>query len=238
MYKRLLKTALLLLLIFTVVGTTPTFAQKAAEPTQPTIDDGADPTTPPDQGDSNIEGPTPTPAPGSNEIVEDAEDTSGEGKILDPFQVRLTAGVQSAWTGRIPLTIEITPRINAQRTEVSWDAGFGVSIVDRFEDFFAIPQGQTVVKKAYIVPSSPGSYTVTVNVTDWGYGRNYSSSDSLIIALDDSLTVTPRPAAYSGAVLIKYIVIGVVSIGLLVAAVFLSKKFIRWMKVWLKPPEL
>lgn len=165
--------------------------------------------------------------------------TDENGKILDPFFVDISVGPQSPWNGKVPLTVTIRSKIDASRTEVTWEYGYGVSIDDtEYKNFFPLPKDTETTVTGYLKPAQSGPYTITVNVTDWGYGRNYSSTDTVRIDIDENLLVTPSHPNRVMLVIIRVIVLILLAIVFLVIIYFLGKKFLTWLKIWLKPPQI
>lgn len=180
---------------------------------------------------SNVFASGPTPP---EDLVEKEETETAP---LDPYDIELSFGTQSPWTNRIPLTIRIKPNIDSSRTEIAIDAPLGVGYMENFEDYFVAKKGQVIEKKVTIYPENPGSYNVTVNVIDWGYSTNRSSSESFRLTFDENLITVPKTANYDNMNILRYVInlsiLAIIGIGLF----FGGKKGVKYLGKWFQPPE-
>lgn len=172
-----------------------------------------------------------------SDFQEEDQQSDTTGIPTDPFDISLNVGRQSAWTGKVPIEVEFTPRFNSSRTQVAWDAPSSLEIDKRYDDYFPAAEGETIVVKANVKPSSSGTYTLTVTIIDWGYGRNVSSSEDVTLTFDEDLVSQPEAANYTLFVFIRYGVIIILLASLLVGLYIGGKRSIGPIKQWLQPPE-
>jgi len=152
------------------------------------------------------------------------------------FDLSITRDIQSAWNKSVPYTVNITPKIDSERTQILWDAPTAISVTPKHSEFVDLTQGQTYTFKANIKPEKSGSYEISVNVISWQHDTNYTNSVSDLITFDSDLQISPQDANYIYAVLTKYLII-IALIGLLTwGIVIFSKKGIKSLKTWLTPP--
>lgn len=172
-----------------------------------------------------------------NQDVTDSDIVDAQNPDLsDPFEITLSVGRQSAWTGRVPITITFVPKIDSTRTAIEWDAPPALNLEQDYENYFPATQGVAYSREVSIDPSSPGRFTITANIIDWGYGRNVSSSENITIVIDDDLLISPQDPNYMLFVGAKYLVYTVGLIILLAASAVAVKITLRRLKVWLEPP--
>lgn len=175
----------------------------------------------------------------NNQSDSTVDGTLGNNDVTSPFDIELVIGTQSPWTKKVPITIKIRPSQDTTRTNITWDYPVGVDIKDsNATSYEAIPQGQVWSYTVKIDPIVSGTYTIAATATDWGYGANFASSDSINITFNDNLVVTPSTAGYSTAVTVRYIVITLLFILGGVAAYIFGRVGLKRLKQWLKPPEL
>lgn len=170
--------------------------------------------------------PTDTPA---SENAQDLE-------RVDPFDVELHVETQSVWTGNVPLLVKFRSNVDAPRTEISWDSPTGLRITPNHPRFVNAVKGEVYTYRATLRPESSGTYNIAVNVTAWQVQTNYTSSASKILSIDDSLKVTPQSPEYATSQLVRSIVIGLLSLGILGGLVYLGRIGFERAKEWLKPP--
>lgn len=153
------------------------------------------------------------------------------------FEIRITVGTQSPWNKRVPLILTVIPNLDSERTEVSWDVPFGVEIIDGNKNFFSASKGKSFERKVYLLPSKSGRYTITANVTNWGYGSNYTSSENITLTFGQDLVTEPETANYTTASIIRYTMILLFAGGGIIGIYFGFKKFKKPIKAWFKPPQ-
>ncbi len=200
--------------------------------------------------DSNIDAPEVNDLEDSDEDVadnddktdyyeDDIEDSSEETEqgIINPFDIKITFGTQNPLNKKIPVWIAVTPNIDAERAEITWDSRYGLTFIPQYEQFVKLNKGETYSFKTILVPEEPGSYTLTVNVNEWGYGRNYTSSSDIQLKISENLVTDPATEGYGIATIVMYIVLALIAVAVIFLLIFAGKKFATWMKEWLKPPE-
>lgn len=193
------------------------------------------------------EGPQLQTVDGENSINDTTADPDNDNLTLDPintevkspFDIELVVGTQSPWNKKVPITVKVRPSQDTTRTNITWDYPVGLELSDKYEsNYEAIPQGQVWSYTIKVKPVVSGTYTVAATATDWGYGSNFTSSESVSVTFNENLVVTPITAQYTTAVTVRYIVI--VLLGILGMAVLyiLGRIGLKSLKKWLKPPEL
>ncbi|MCB9790585.1 hypothetical protein H6764_01030 [Candidatus Nomurabacteria bacterium] len=153
------------------------------------------------------------------------------------FDIKIDVGTQSPWNKKVPVTLTITPNLDSNRTEVSWDVPYGVEIVDKNQNFFSAGKGEAFKRKAYVFPGKPGTYTITANVTNWGYGSNYTSSENITLTFGTNLVTDPETSSYTIASIIRYTVILLIFASIIAGTYFGFRKFKQPIKAWFKPPQ-
>jgi len=157
--------------------------------------------------------------------------------IENYFTIESSIGTQSPWTKSIPIHIKFRPHISADKVQIVWDAPDGVIIKKRHPDFYITDKDEVYEAKAIVVPKISGSYNIGVNIVAWKYNTNYTSSDSVSIRFGDNYVAEPETEGYRTAVAIRYVVILLISIGLIFLMVYGFKYGIKLLKKWLQPPD-
>jgi hypothetical protein len=153
------------------------------------------------------------------------------------YDIEITVGTQSAWTNKVPVTVKFKPSIDSLKTDVSWDAPIGVKVENNYTNYFATKAGQVYTVTSDLVPSKSGSFDIAVNVTAWNTDANYSNSQHFTIDFNSSLIVTPLQSGYTVGIAIKIFLI-IVGIGVAGFLLYIgTKKGIKLLQAWLKPPE-
>lgn len=164
-------------------------------------------------------------------------DTDESQDLSNPFQIEMKVGTQSPWSKKVPVEVIFTPKFDSSRTQVDWDIPLGLEVEKKYQDFFDAKKGETYSVEALIDPQQPGTYNIVVNITNWGYGSNVTSSSKMTLTFDQSRIVEPRTAGFQTASTIRYIVVlgSLVLIG--IGIFFGAKKGMRSLQAWLKPPQ-
>ncbi len=153
------------------------------------------------------------------------------------FNVELSTDTQSAWDKSVPLVIKFRSNIDADKVEISWDSPSGTKITRKHPQFISVKKGEVYTYRASLKPEIAGLYNVAGNVTVWQYNTNYTTSASINIRFGEDLLTIPQSAGYTGAVIMKYLVyllLLAIGVGL---GYFGFKYLLKYLKVWLKPPE-
>lgn len=177
----------------------------------------------------------PTLAPDATIDITTGVDTGSQ----PPFTVEIVVGTQSPWNQRVPVTVKVRPSVDTTRTNITWDAPIGVTINDKnSQKYMVVKKGEVYTTEITIDPIVSGTYTIAATATDWGYGANFASTESINITFDENLIVTPSDPGYSSAVIFRYIIIffGFIVLGFVL--LILGKLAIKKLKEFLKPPEL
>ncbi|WKZ31055.1 MAG: hypothetical protein QY318_04420 [Candidatus Dojkabacteria bacterium] len=175
------------------------------------------------------------PMPPEETVDESAQ--TGSAEPTEPYEIDLSFGTQSPWTKKLPLIVKIKPNVDSTRTEVALDAPLGLGYKKNFNDYFAVKEGQVYEKTITLYPENPGTYTVTVNVVDWGYSTNRSSSQNFKITFGEDLVTEPKTANYDNMNILRYIINLSLLVLLGVAAFFGGKRLLKFLKQWLQPPQ-
>ncbi len=190
-----------------------------------------------DLQDSNIDAP-------ESEIdiqIENTEtdyENSDEYGIINPFDIKIKIGTQNPLTKRIPLIVTVTPNIDTERVEITWDSRYGLDFSNSFAQYLKLEKDLPYEFKSTLIPEEPGSYTLTVNVTEWSYGKNYTSSEDVSLTLSENLVATPPTEGYGIAQLIMLLGLLVAFVVFIFLLIILGKKAMAWLKDWLKPPQV
>ncbi|KKR06072.1 MAG: hypothetical protein UT34_C0001G0112 [candidate division WS6 bacterium GW2011_GWF2_39_15] len=155
----------------------------------------------------------------------------------DYFNVELSLGTQSPWTKSVPINVKFRSNITADKVEISWDAPEGIEIIERHPQFIPVEKGEVYSYTAYAKPSTSGTYNISGNITDWEFKTNYTSSASITLTFDEDKTTVPQTAGYSGAVIIKSLILLLLALGGLFGLYLLARNFVKKLKKWLEPPE-
>lgn len=168
------------------------------------------------------------------ELVEVNE---SEKQPIEPYDIDISFGTQSPWSKKLPVIIKIKPNVDSSRTEIALDSALGVGYRENFNDFFAVKAGQVYEKSVTLFPENPGRYTITVNVIDWGYSTNRSSSVNFQVTFGEDLVTEPKTANYDNMNILRYIINIVILLLVMVGVFFGGKKGLMFLKKWLQPPQ-
>lgn len=171
---------------------------------------------------------------GSPEVESDGSESS----VFLAFEIQTTVGTQSAWSGKIPVYVSITPQIDSTRAQLKWDIPRGLETEEAVEVWFSMETGVVRQFELWVIPDATGSYKVGVEVIAWRYDDNYVDSAEVSVNIDDNLRLSPVSAAYSRNLLFltigKIIVVALVVGGMYLAARIILKKYVKWPQ---KPPH-
>lgn len=153
------------------------------------------------------------------------------------FDIKLSLGTQSAWNNSIPLIIQLTPKIDSEKTEITFDTPIGLQVTSNYKKYFVGKKGNTYELTGTIKPSKAGVYRIAVNAIAWQYNTNYTSSQTITLELDKNLKIVPQTQAYYVGVVIKYFVFALIAGGIVALIVVFGKKGLKKLKVWMTPEE-
>jgi len=151
------------------------------------------------------------------------------------YEVDIEVGTQNIITKNIPVKVKFKPTINSNNTEVKYDYGYGIEIVNQFENYFKTSKDEVYTVNSTIKPVEAGNYNITVTVTSWNVESNLSSSTSTSIAFNESLVVTPAQPQYTMNMMILMIVGILLLVGLGYLAFRGSKVVSKRFREWIKP---
>lgn len=155
----------------------------------------------------------------------------------DYFDVQLSLETQSPWTKSIPIAVKFRSNITADKVEISWDSPDGVEVARTHPQFISVKEGEVYTYRAKIKPDRPGTYTIAGNIVNWEVDTNYSSSANITLTIDDNLVVQPNTPGYSGAAMLRSVIIVLLVLGSLFGLYVLAKLSFKKLIEWLKPPE-
>ncbi len=155
----------------------------------------------------------------------------------DYFDVDVKIGTQSPWTKSVPLYVTFRSNITAKRVEISWDAPDGVEIKRRHPQFISVQKGEEYSFRAVAKPSTSGTFNISGNIIDWEVDTNYASSDSVTVTFDKDLVTVPETPGYSGAVIVRGLIILLMVLAGLAGLYFAGKIGLKKLLQWLQPPE-
>jgi hypothetical protein len=143
---------------------------------------------------------------------------------------------QSAWNKAVTYEIYVTPKIDSQETQITWDAPKAIDISPKHPEFVDLYKGQTYTFRAKVKSNKAGKYEITANLIAWQHDTNYTSSVTDIVTFDSDLLVQPVDSSYTVSLIAKYLIIFLLIGGAIFVAVIYLKKGLKKFKVWLTPP--
>jgi hypothetical protein len=143
---------------------------------------------------------------------------------------------QSAWDKAVTYEIYVTPKIDSQETQITWDAPKAIDISPKHSEFVDLYKNQTYTFRAKVKSNKAGKYEITANLIAWQHDTNYTSSVTDIVTFDSDLLVQPVDSSYTVSLIAKYLIIFLLIGGAIFVAVIYLKKGLRKLKVWLTPP--
>ncbi len=153
--------------------------------------------------------------------------------VSDIVEIDVSVGAQSVLNGKIPINVYVTPHIDSNRAEITWDLPRGLDSGEESNVWFEMQEDVDRNFTLEVMPEKSGKYKVVVEVTVWHYDTNYVASDWVELEIDENLEVTPAPEEYkrnkmmlnfakiAGVIVVTGLVIGSGVIGF--------KKFKIWM---------
>lgn len=151
----------------------------------------------------------------------------------DVISVSTELGLQSVITGKIPLIIRITPKIDSSKAQVRWDLPRGLDTSSPEDVWFEMQEGVTREFRIEVSPASAGRYKTVVDVTAWRYDTNYVSSAAFLFEIDEKLHITPAPDGYVRNLMIYRGTLAVLSLFAIIGMFFAVKFGIRYFRKWL-----
>jgi hypothetical protein len=175
----------------------------------------------------------------SDELVEPeiGTGTPGNGTELsgdtDVISVSTEMGLQSVITGKIPLIIRVSPKIDSRKAQVRWNLPRGLYTQSPEDVWYEMQEGVTREFRIDVVPTSAGRYETVVDVTAWRYDTNYVSSAAFLFEIDEELHVTPAPEGYTRNLALYRATLALLSLIAIIIAFFAVKfgigRFRRWL---------
>lgn len=150
------------------------------------------------------------------------------------FDIEVEIETQSIWNKTIPIIVKFTPKMNSEKTEISWDYTEGIEIEPLYQNFFPTKEDETVAVRAIIYPSYAGKYSIGVNVTSWS-GFNYTNSERFYLELDENLELKPIQVSYQSQKTARTVIILILSVSTIISLFFVLKKLMPKFQAWLKP---
>lgn len=190
------------------------------------------------------------PSFAENNLVEDLIDTvpsnsrdSTEIEDLEDeesnhfFDIRIKSGAQSAFSGKVTYTVEITPYLDSPKTQILWNAPVALEITPKHKEFLSMSKGVTYTVKAKIEPKRGGVYPITVSAISWQHDTNYTNSARDEITFDSGLKQQPVSQSYIVGNVMKVVLTLLVAGGAIFAVIKIVKKYSPKAKKWFTPPD-
>ncbi len=152
------------------------------------------------------------------------------------FDISLIRGGQSAFTGNVDYTIQITSHIDSPRTKIEWNLPTALRIIPKHSEYISMQKGQTYTLKASLKPLTSGIYTVTVSAISWQHNTNYTNSASDDVTFNENLVLQPVTSSYTTGNILKFVLIFLVAGGAIGGVIWGVKKLAPKAKQWLTPP--
>jgi hypothetical protein len=143
---------------------------------------------------------------------------------------------QSAWNKAVTYEIYVTPKIDSQETQITWDSPKAIDISPKHSEFVDLYKDQTYTFRAKVKSNKAGKYEITANLIAWQHDTNYTSSVTDIVTFDSDLLVQPVDSSFTVSLIAKYLIITLLIGGAIFVAVIYLKKGLKKLKVWLTPP--
>jgi len=156
--------------------------------------------------------------------------------LTEYFDMRISVGGQSAFSGDVTLVLEITPYMDSPKTQVLWDTPNALVVKARHKEFINMQKGVTYTLKASVSPQRAGVYPVTVSATSWQHDTNYTNSTKGELAFNSSLILQPTSQSYIIGNIVKYVGIFLIVGILIFAGIKIVKKYTPKAKKWFTPP--
>lgn len=153
------------------------------------------------------------------------------------FDIRIKSGTQSAFSGKVTYTVDITPYLDSPKTQILWNAPAALEIVPKHKEFLSMSKGVTYTVKASIVPKRGGVYPITVSAISWQHDTNYTNSARDEITFDSTLKQQPVSQSYIIGNTMKIVLALLVAGGTIFAVIKIVKKYSPKAKKWLTPPD-
>lgn len=152
-------------------------------------------------------------------------------------EVNVELGTQSVWDKKIPIIVNFTPKISSNNTEISWDVPAGINLIENHNKFIETEAEKEYTVTAFADPINSGEYRVVVNITSWAQ-TNYTTSESVVFSVNESLVVTPPTQGYNMMLIVKYGIFAFVGV-VTIAVIGFGGKFVAdWAKKYFAPPEI
>lgn len=186
--------------------------------------------------DDLVESATQKEKVDSTQQIEEISET--EKKVTSQyFDILLVRGNQSAFTGKVTYTAQITAHIDSPRTQIEWSVPNSLKIPDsQKEKWVGMKKDSTHTVKVSVKAERSGVYPITVTVNSWQHNTNYTNSASDDMTFDKALVLQPTSSSYVVGNIGKYLSILLVAIVAVFVAIRTVKKFSPKAKKWLTPP--
>lgn len=152
------------------------------------------------------------------------------------FDIYISRGGQSAFTGNITYTVQITPHIDSLRTQIQWDVPIALKVRPKHKEFISMQKGVTYTLKASVKPEKAGVYSLTLSAISWQHDTNYTNSASDELTFNKSLILQPVSQSYVIGNIVKYLTVFLLAGGAVFAIIKIVKKYSPKARKWLTPP--
>ncbi len=148
------------------------------------------------------------------------------------FELSIVPGVQSIFDKSIPLTLNITSKVDTHRMQLRWELPTGISAKNSgVTDWGTVTKGQEISTSITLKPAKLGTYNIVAEVQDWR--TNEVDTVAIEITFDKNLELSPQSDEYyrnKTAWFWAKVGIGIVGVtALIIFTVLGIKAFQKWM---------
>lgn len=184
----------------------PLYAQNVTDTPTPTVTESPAPSVSPTST------PTPTPTPTTATF---------------PVHTALLVEAQYPWDKKIPVRVELTPRVDAQGLDIRWPSKTGFKITPQKYSWNDVKKGTTYVATFIFEPIAIGNQTASADIVLTTFENKFVSSVPLELTLDSKYIVQPISEGYKQYELMLYGSIGFVLFVILPVSLFLLVLYIK-----------
>lgn len=153
------------------------------------------------------------------------------------FDLTLERKPQTPFGNNVPYILIVTPHLDSPKTQIIWNTPTTLEANPKHSEFVALESGQTYTFEGKIKPLRAGSYDFSISVISWQHDTNYTNSIKDSLVFDSNLVLQPVSSHYQTLNILRFVLIGLVFIGLVVLTVVIVKKYTKKAKKWLTPPD-
>ena len=153
------------------------------------------------------------------------------------FDLTLERKNQTPFGKYVTYVLTVVAHIDSPRTQILWNTPSTLEARPRHKEFNALESGQEYTFEVRIRPLRAGDYDFAVSVISWQHDTNYTNSISDNVTFNDNLVLQPVSSYYQTLNILRFVLIGVVFIGLIVGVILFVRKYTEKAKKWLTPPS-